>query len=381
MDPVYLDYAATTPVRPEVREAVLPFLSERFGNPSSLHRWGREARAALEEARARLAAVIGAAAGEVVFTRGGTESDNLAVLGRHRAEPERPVACSCVEHKAVLSASRCAARDGVPLHLLAVDAEGRVRMEELEDALAGHPAVVSVMWANNEIGTVQPVPEIARRCLEAGVVFHTDAVQALGKLEVRVDRVPVSLLSVSAHKIGGPKGVGALFVRRKTRVIPLVHGGGQERGLRPGTEDVAGAVGFAVAAELAEREREAGGARIAALRDRLQTGLVAAVPDLVVNAAGVERIPTLLNVCFPGADAESLLLSLDLEGIAVSSGSACSSGAVEPSHVLMAIGRTPEEAGPSVRFSLGRETTAEEIDRVIAVVPRTVERLRTLARR
>jgi cysteine desulfurase len=262
-----------------------------------------------------------------------------------------------------------------------VDAEGRVRMEELEDALAGHPAVVSVMWANNEIGTVQPVPEIARRCHEAGVIFHTDAVQALGKLEVRVDRVPVSLLSVSAHKIGGPKGVGALFVRRKTRVIPLVHGGGQERGLRPGTEDVAGAVGFAVAAELAEREREAGGARIAALRDRLQTGLVAAVPDLVVNAAGVERIPTLLNVCFPGADAESLLLSLDLEGIAVSSGSACSSGAVEPSHVLMAIGRTPEEAGPSVRFSLGRETTAEEIDRVIAVVPRTVERLRTLARR
>jgi cysteine desulfurase len=381
MTPVYLDYAATTPVRAEVREAILPFFSERFGNPSSVHRWGREARAALEEARARLAAVIGASPGEVVFTRGGTESDNLAILGRHRAEPQRPVACSCIEHKAALSATRCASRSGAPLHLLGVDAEGRVRLDELPEVLASEPAVVSVMWANNEIGTIQPVEEIAERCREAGVVFHTDAVQALGKLRVRVDEVPVSLLSVSAHKIGGPKGVGALFVRRRTKIVPLVHGGGQERGLRPGTEDVAGAVGFALAAELAEREREATCTRIGALRVRLQAALTERVPDLVVNGGGAQRIPTVLNTSFPGVDAEALLLTLDLEGIAVSSGSACTTGAVEPSHVLLALGRSPEVAGPSVRFSLGRETTEEEIDRVIGVVPRVVDRLRTLARK
>jgi len=376
MDPVYLDYAATTPLRREAREAMLPFWEERFGNPSSVHRWGREARAALEEARARLAAVIGASPGEVFFTRGGTESDNLGVLGRARAAPGRPVVCSAVEHKGVLAAAKAAKAEGSPLRLLPVDRHGQVREEELPPLLAESPAVVSVMWANNEVGAVQPVERLAERCREAGVPFHTDAVQALGKLPVRVDRFPVSLLSLSAHKFGGPKGVGALFARRGAELSPLLHGGGQERGLRPGTEDVAGAVGMALAAELAEREREAEMARLGALRDRLEALLRASVPELVVNAAGAARLPTLLNVSAPGVESEMLLPALDVEGIAASSGSACTSGAVDPSHVLTAMGLPAELAGPSVRFSLGRGTTEADVERGAAAFAAVVERLR-----
>jgi cysteine desulfurase len=379
MEPVYLDHAATTPLRPEVREAILPFLGERWGNPSSAHRWGREARAALEDARVRLAAVLGASPAEVVFTRGGTESDNLAVLGRARAVPGAPVVCSAVEHKAVLASAKAACREGSPFRALPVDGDGVVREEALPELLAERPAVVSVMWANNETGALQPVERIAARCREAGAVFHTDAVQAFGKVPVRVDRVPVDLLSLSAHKFGGPVGVGALFVRRGTELRPLLFGGSQERALRPGTEDVVGAVGMAVAAELAARGPEEETARLRALRDRLEAGLRAAIPELVVHAAGAERLPTLLNVSVPGAAADALLPTLDLEGIAASSGSACTSGAVEPSHVLTAMGIPAEVAGPSVRFSLGRGTTQEEVERVLAVVPPLVERLRTFA--
>lgn len=380
MDPIYLDYAATSPLRREVREAMLPFMEERFGNPSSLHRWGREARAALEDARARLAEVLGAGPLEVLFTRGGTEADNMAVLGRAHFAPGSPVVCSSIEHKAVLAAARATTRlTGSAFHVVGVDRDGVVNEAEIYALLEAKPAVVSVMWANNEVGSVQPVERIAERCREAGVVFHTDAVQAFGKLEVRVDRVPAAMLSLSAHKVGGPKGVGLLFARKGTRFHPLVYGGSQERGLRPGTEDVAGAVGFAVAAELATRDREAETARLGALRDRLEAGLRAAIPDLCVNAAGAARLPTHLNVCIPGVDSGALVPALDLEGIAASGGSACNSGAADPSHVLTAMGLDADAAAPSVRFSLGRETTDAQIDRVLAVVPVVVERLRSFA--
>lgn len=379
MEAIYLDYSATTPVRREVREAMLPLFDERFGNPSSVHRWGREARAALEQARARLAAVLGAAPAEIVFTRGGTESDNLAVLGRARLLPEGAVVCSRIEHKAVLASAHAAAADGNPLYLLPVGSDGVVDADALAPLLAEAPAVVSVMWVNNEVGTIQPVQRLAEECAAAGVAFHTDAVQAFGKLPVRADRVPAALISVSAHKIGGPKGVGALFVRRGTKLEPLIHGGGHERGLRAGTEDVAGAVGMAVAAELAAREMEAEMARLGSLRDRLEAALRGAVPDLVVNGAGAERVSTILNVSVPGVAADALIPTLDLQGLAVSSGSACSSGAVTPSHVLTAMGVPAAVAGPSVRFSLGHQTTAAEIERVITTFPPLVARLRELA--
>ena len=379
MQPIYLDYAATTPMRREVREAMRPFLDDRFGNASSVHSWGRSARAALEEARARLASLIGASPAEIVFTRGGTEADNLAVLGRARAEKGAAVVCSAIEHKAVLMTARAAEAEGNPLHLLPCDPRGVVETGALDEHLPARPAVVSVMWVNNEIGTIQPVGALAERCAAAGVVFHTDAVQALGKLPIRVDETPVAMASVSAHKIGGPKGVGALFVRKGTKLVPLIFGGGHERGLRAGTEDVAGAVGLAVAAELASAEREGLSTRLRAMRDRLEAGLRQRVPDLVVNGGGAERTSHVLNVSIPGASNETLLLSLDMEGIAVSSGSACSSGAVTPSHVLTALGLPLEISAPSVRFSLGRETTEGEIDRILTVFPPLMERLRALA--
>ncbi|HSU17957.1 cysteine desulfurase family protein [Longimicrobium sp.] len=377
--PIYLDYAASAPVRPEARDAMLPFLDGRWGNPSSLHRWGREARAALEDARARLARVIGASPAEIVFTRAGTEADALAILGRARTVPGAPVAVTAIEHKAVLASAHAAADEGAPLILLPVDPNGVVEMAAVDAALERKPAVLSVMWANNEVGVMQPVREVAERCRAAGVVFHSDAVQALGKVPVRVDQVAADLLAFSAHKVGGPKGIGALYVRRGTRLKPLLFGGGQERGLRPGTEDVAGAVGFAAAAEAVEAAREGAMSRIGALRDRLEAGLLERVPGLVVNAAGAPRLPTVSNVSVPGADPEALLVSLDLQGIAVSSGSACSSGAVEPSHVLTAMGIPADLAGPSVRFSLGWGTTDEEIDRVLDIFTAVAERVRSLA--
>jgi len=371
--PVYLDYAATAPLRAEARCALLEVLDGAWGNPSSVHRWGRESRALLDDARARLARLIGAAPAEIVFTRAGTEADNLAVLGRARTLPGAPIVCSTVEHRAVLAAVREA---GAPVVILPVDGHGVVRLEALDEALADGPAVVSVMWANNETGVVQPVAEIAERCAAAGVAFHSDAVPALGRLEVRADQVQAAMLSFSAHKVGGPKGIGALFVRRGTRLAPMVHGGGQERGLRPGTEDVAGALAFAAAAEAAEAERETSMQRLGTLRDRLEAGLRERVPGIQVNGAGAERLANVSNLSVPGADPEMLLVGLDLEGIAASSGSACSSGAVQPSHVLLAMGLPPEQAGPSVRFSLGWLTTAAEIDRVLEVFPAIVERVR-----
>ncbi|MEJ2186266.1 MAG: cysteine desulfurase family protein [Gemmatimonadota bacterium] len=371
---IYLDHAATTPVRAEVREAMAPYYEGRWGNPSSTHRWGREARAALEESRERVADALGAARSEILFTSGGTEADNLALLGRWRVAGGG-VACSAIEHSAVLDAARMAARAGARVQILGVDARGVVDLAALDEALHEQPAVVSVMWGNNEVGTLQPVEAIADRCRAAGVVFHSDAVQAFGRVPVRVDETPVDMVSVSSHKIGGPKGVGALFVRSGVQLEPLLWGGGQERDLRPGTQNVAGAVALATAAELATQEREAESARQAALRDRLEAGLASQVPGLSVNAGGAPRVPHVLNVAIPSVDQDMLLAALDLEGVAVSGGSACHSGAAEPSHVLVAMGRAADGAA-SIRFSLGRTTTDGEIERALDLVPRVVARLR-----
>ncbi|MBI4546317.1 MAG: cysteine desulfurase [Gemmatimonadetes bacterium] len=382
MEPIYLDHAATTPLRPEASEAMAPYAAERFGNPSSIHRWGREARAALEEARERLAGLLGAKRQEIIFTSGGTESDNLALLGASRAAGRagRPgtVVCSAIEHKAVLGAAQAAAREGTLHLLLAVDETGRLELGALDEALAARPAVLSVMWVNNEVGTIQPVQEVAERCRAAGVLFHTDAVQAAGRLRLRMDETRCDLLSLSAHKLGGPKGIGLLYIREGVELLPLAYGGGQERELRPGTQNVAAAVGFAAASAAAEQEREREAARLGELRDRLEAGLARRIPDLVVNGAGALRAPHILNVSIPGADQEALLVGLDLEGLAVSSGSACLSGTVKPSHVLLAMGRGAENEA-SIRVSLGRTTTAAAIGRVLEVIPAVVERSRALA--
>lgn len=382
MEPIYLDNAATTPLREEVRAALLESLAE-FGNPSSVHGRGRRARDVLEESRERIAGLIGASRGEVIFTPGGTAADNLAILGRWRAwrksnGGEGAVAISAIEHSAVLSPATAAGREGASVIVLGVTREGVVDIGAIDEAIGARPAVVSVIWANNEVGTIQPIEELAARCAEAGVVFHSDAVQAFGRIPVRVDDVPVSLVSLSAHKIGGPTGIGALFVRKGVEVEPLIHGGGQESGLWPGTESVAAAVGFALAAELADRERETEARRLGELRDRLQVGLLERIPGAEVNGGGAPRLPNILNISIPGVDREVLLFSLDLEGIAASSGSACQSGAAEPSRVLVAMGRDGEADTP-LRLSLGHDTTEAEIESAIERIARVVERVRALA--
>jgi len=391
-DYIYMDHAATTPMRPEVVEAMRPHFGDRFGNPSSVHGQGRAARSALEEARNRLAAAIGARRREIVFTGGGTEADNLAVLGawrraarlaRERAAVAPGVVCSAVEHSAVLRSAEQAAREGAVLILLAVDEHGRVQTDALAEALDTGPAIVSVMWGNNEVGTLQPVHEIAHRCGKAATLFHTDAVQALGKVPVRVDACACDLLSMSSHKLGGPQGVGALYVRTGTELDPVVYGGGQENGIRSGTHNVAGAVGMAVAAELAVAELDAESARLARLRDRLEAALRERVEGLDVHGAGGDRLPQILNVRVTGIQADAALLALDAEGLCVSTGSACKSGSFKPSHVLSAMGRFHEdddEGMPAViRFSLGHTTTEAEVDAVAERFPRAVERLRELA--
>jgi cysteine desulfurase len=378
---IYLDHAATTSLRPAVREAMTPFLDERFGNPSSQHRWGRQARNALEEARERVAAALGARRREIIFTGGGTEADNLAVLGRWRTvcrDGGGPVVHSAIEHKAVASAAQQAGDEGARVIVLGVDGDGRLDLGALDEALQTAPCVVSVMWGNNEVGTVQPITEIASRCSDAGATFHTDAVQAFGKVRVRVDEVPCSLLAISAHKIGGPKGIGALFLRDGVAVLPLTHGGGQERQLRPGTENVAAAVGFAVAAELATQALEVESARLTALRDGLQARLIERVPDVAVVAAGTERLPHVLNVLLPDTDQEALLIGLDLEGLAVSGGSACQSGAITPSHVLVAMGRA-QPGSASVRMSLGHPTTQADVAAAVEIFAMVSGRVRVSA--
>ena len=382
--PVYLDHAATTPVRPEVLEAMLPYLTNQaFGNPSSAHRFGRAARAGLEQARREVAQAVGAEPNQVIFTSGGTEADNLGIIGASLAARDRGgsvcAVVSAIEHKAVLAAAHAVCHLGGREIMLPVDGHGQVSLEALDAALAEAPAVVSIMWVNNEVGVVQPVAEIARRCREAGVVFHTDAVQAFGKVPVSLSDLPCTLLTLSGHKIGAPKGIGALVVRDRKAVEAIIYGGGQQYGIRPGTENVAGAVALGRAALLAAREQGEEAVRLRALRDRLAARLRAAVPDLSVNAEGAETAPHVLNVSVAGADSEALLMHLDLAGIAASSGSACSTGSVEPSHVLVAMGVPRDLAVGAIRFSFGRGSTAEEVDRVAEVMPAVVTKVRQLA--
>lgn len=380
-EPIYLDHSASTPVRPEVLEAMLPFFGPRFGNPSSTHRWGREARVALDAARERLARALGASADEICFTSGGTEADNLAVLGAWRAvRRTRPAIVSTpIEHKAVLASVHEVEAEGGIARLVDVGTNGVVEQASFEAALDDDVALCSVMWVNNEIGTIQDVPAMAAAARARGALFHTDGVQALGKVPIDVKSVAVDYLSMSGHKVGAPKGIGALFVRRGAPITPLLYGGAQDRGRRPGTENVAMAVGFARAVELAVAEREAECVRLEALRDKLEAALLAKIPDAVVHGRGARRAPHVLNISVPGTDSESMLMALDLQGVACSAGSACQSGSIDPSHVLAAC-RVPHElAVASVRLSLGALTTEEHVTRVAELFPALITKARRLS--
>jgi len=380
--PIYMDHSATTPVRPEVFAAMEPFYGPKFGNPSSIHRWGREARAALDEARERLAATLGAFPDEIAFTSGGTEADNLAILGCWRLlheQGKRAVVTTPIEHKAILAAAHQAAHEGAEERHLAVDGNGVVVDSSFDALVRDDVAICSVMWVNNEIGTVQHIADLAKRAKARGVLFHTDAVQAFGHIAVSARSAPFDFLSLSGHKIGAPKGIGAIYIRRGTPVEPLQFGGSQNRGVRPGTENVAAAVALARAAELAAEELTTEMPRLRALRDRLQLELVSRIPDAVVHANGAERAPHILNISVPGTDSESMLMALDLSGVACSSGSACQSGSVDPSHVLEAIGVPRELAIAAVRMSLGSLTTDACIDRVAQLFPALISKARRLA--
>jgi len=381
---VYLDCAATTPVRPEVLEAMLPYLGhETFGNPSSGHRYGRAARAGLEQARRDVAAAVEAEPNQVIFTSGGTEADNLAVVGSALAARDRGdpmcVCVSAIEHKAILAAAHHVAHLGGKEVILPVGTDGVLEREALTRALADHPAVVSVMWVNNETGVVQPIADIAARCCEAGVRVHTDAVQAFGKIPVSVKDANCTFLSISGHKIGAPKGIGACIVRDRKGLESIIHGGGQQFGIRPGTENVAGAVALAAAARLAVQEMDAERVRLSGLRNRLLARLRAVVPDLMVPAEHGPHAAHILAVCVAGADSEAMLMHLDLAGVAASGGSACSTGAVEPSHVLVALGVPRELALGAIRFSFGHDTTEADVDRAAEVFPAVVAKARKLS--
>ena len=380
-DPVYLDHAATTPIRPEVMDAMQPFFGARFGNPSSMHRWGREARTALDEARERVARSVGAASDEVVFTSCGTEADNMALLGVWRARAgsgRSAVVTTPIEHKAVLAAAHQIGREGGEERVVAVHGGGIVNDQSFDALITDDVAVCSVMWVNNEIGVLQDIASLARRAKSRGVVFHTDAVQAFGKVEVDARITPFDLLSISGHKIGAPKGIGALFIRRGTTIEPLMFGGTQDRGRRPGTENVAMAVGLARAAELAVAERAHEWTALEARRDRLEAALLSHIPDAVIHGRGSPRAPHITNISVPGVDSESMLMALDLRGIACSAGSACQSGSITPSHVLHAIGVSPDLASAAIRMSLGSMTTDACIERVVELFPALVAKARRL---
>ena len=383
MQRVYLDHNATTPVHPAVVEAMTKVLREDFGNPSSVHHFGQRAKSAIDHARSSVASLIGADTSEVVFTSGGTESDNFAIRGAAEAldaTRRRHLIATTIEHEAVLNTLKALARRGRPTTLLRVDATGIVAPDALKEALTDDTAVVSVMHANNEIGTIQPILELARIAHDRGALFHTDAVQTAGKVTVDVKALDVDLLSISAHKFYGPKGVGALWIRRGLRLLPVLTGGKHERSRRAGTENVAGIVGMGVAATLAAAKIDEEAKSMSTLRDRLEEGVLRAVPGTIVNGARSPRVPNTTNISFDRIEAESLLIALDLEGVAVSTGSACSSGTLEPSHVLKAMGFPPHRTQNSIRFSLGAANTEADVDRVIAILPGIVDKLRSLTR-
>ena len=380
---IYLDHNATTPLLPAVIDRMTAVLREEFGNPSSVHHFGQQAKAAVDDARSQVAELVGGDPSEVLFTSGGTEGDNIAIRGAAEAleaTGRRHLVASAIEHEAVLNTLKALARRGWQITLLPVDQTGIVSPAALREALTDKTVLVSVMHANNEIGTIQPLAELARLAHERGALFHTDAVQSAGKIPLNVKGLGVDMLSVSAHKFYGPKGVGALWIRRGLRVMPLLTGGRQERSRRAGTENVPGIVGMGVAASIAAGKMESEGRRLAELRDRLEAGILRTVPGTTVNGSRDHRVPNTTNISFDRIEAESLLIALDLEGVAVSTGSACSSGTLEPSHVLKAMGFNAHRTQNSIRFSLGASNTGAEMDRVIAVLPGIVEKLRSLTR-
>ncbi|RJP34124.1 MAG: cysteine desulfurase NifS [Actinobacteria bacterium] len=378
---IYLDHAATTPFHPEVTEAMLPYLSDRFGNPSSIYSEGREARKAVEAARSRVAEALGADPSEIIFTSGGTEADNLAVMGTARANRDRGdhIVTTVIEHHAVLEPCHYLEDEGCKVTYLPVDGAGIVDPEELREAITPTTLLVSVMHANNEVGTVQPIEEISAVCRDAGVYLHTDAVQAVGALEVDVDRLGVDMLSVSAHKLYGPKGTGCLYVRRGTKLQSILLGGGQEKRMRSGTENVAGIVGFGVAMELAAREWRQRSEHVRPLRDRLIAGILERIPYTRLNGDRQRRLPNNVNVLFDFIEGEAICLKLDFQGIAASTGSACSSESGETSHVLLALGIPLEEAHGSLRLTLGRENRVEDVDYVLEKLPPIIEELRRIS--
>ena len=381
MKRIYMDYAATTPMLPEVAEAMQPYFSHRFGNPSSIHSMGQEARDAVEAARVHVAGLIGCQPGDVVFTGGGTEADNHAVKGVALANREKGnhIITTAIEHHAVLYTCNYMKKLGFDVTVVPVDKYGMVDTDDIKKAITAKTLLVSVMHANNEVGTIQPIEEIGGITRRAGVYFHVDAVQTAGHLPIDVDRMGIDLLSASAHKLYGPKGVGMLYIRTGTRILPLLHGGEQENERRAGTENVAGIAGFGKAAEIARAEMGKEAGRLSGYRDRLIDSVLEKVADAYLNGHRTSRLPNNTNFSIDFIEGESILMYLDAEGICASTGSACSSSSSEPSHVLMALGIPVERARGSVRFTLGRWTSAEDVDRVVEALPRIVEKLRAMS--
>ena len=376
-----MDHSATTPVAPEVLAAMLPYFGEKFGNASSLHRSGREAKEALEDSREKVAALLGARAEEIIFTSGGTESDNLALKGiaRKNRKLGKHIITTQIEHPAILETCRALEKDGFEVTYLPVTGEGLVELSTLEASIRPDTILISVMHANNEVGTIQPLEEIGRLAAERDIYLHSDAVQSVGKIPVNVDDLGVDLLSLSAHKLYGPKGVGALYIRKGRKLESIIQGGGHERRLRSGTENISGIVGLARAAELAERDMPREAERLAGLRDRLAELVLGKVKDAWINGTMKKRLPGNLNFGFKYVEGESLLLFLDSKGICVSTGSACSSHKLEPSHVLMSLGLKAEECHGSLRITLGMSNTLDEVEYVAESIVEAVERFRGIS--
>ncbi|HAV10499.1 MAG TPA: cysteine desulfurase NifS [Dehalococcoidia bacterium] len=381
MKRVYLDYAATTPVHPDVLKAMLPYFTDSFGNPSSIYSYGQEAKGAIENARGRIAGLIGAREDEIVFTSGGTEADNWALLGVLHAQEKRGdhIITSAIEHHAVLETCEALQKRGYSVTHVPVDEHGLINPDDVRKAITGKTVLISIMYANNEIGTIEPIAEIGKIAKEAGIYFHTDAVQAVGHIPVNVDDLGIDLLSASAHKLYGPKGIGALYIRKGTKIATLIHGGGQERRRRSGTENVPSIVGFGKAAEIAVREMQAELARLTSLRDKLIHGLFNHIERIKLNGHPMRRLPNNVNINVEFVEGESMLINLDLEGICASTGSACSSSNLEASHVLIALGMHPVDAHGSLRFSLGKWTTEDDIQRVFDVLPKIIGKLRAMS--
>ena len=377
----YFDNAATTPVREEVLQEILPYFREYYGNASSIYSIAKESKKALEAARAKVAAAIGATPDEIYFTAGGSESDNMALRGVVNAskKEKKHIITRKIEHHAILHTAEFLETKGVDVTYLNVDEFGKISLEELENAIRPETVLISVMFANNEIGTIQPIAEIAEIAKKHGVLFHTDAVQAVGHVPIDVEKLRVDLLSMSGHKLGAPKGIGAIYIRKGTRISPLIFGGAQEKKLRAGTENIAGIVGLGKAAELAVAEMEETTKKLTALRDKLIHGILESIPDSRLNGHPTDRLPGNCNISFSYIEGESLLLLLDALGIAASSGSACTSGSLDPSHVLMAIGLPHEIAHGSLRLTIDRENTEEQVDFILEKLPGLVQRLRDMS--